>query len=111
MLIIRNIYEKGITTNKTAKEKPTQRGQKTLKNTDTRIVNFIFRVSLFFGSLSGFSVFWLVCCLWIGALVRSNFPWWQPTHISWASWLAGGGPSPLLIISSPQHWEIAGLGI
>ena len=66
---------------------------------------------IFLGSLSGFFCFLLVCCFWTGTLVHCNFPRWQLTQISSASWLAGGELPPLLIISSPLHWVITGLGI
>ena len=70
----------------------------------SKILFFVFLY--FFGSLSGFFCFLLVCCFWTGTLVRRNFPRWQLIQISSASWLAGGEPPPLLMISSPLHWVI-----
>ena len=74
----------------------------------------LFVFSLFFWSLLGFSGFFAI------GQADLNYGFglsWLPTAIDYTgqlsrfSKLAGGEPSPLLIISSPLHWVIAGLGI
>ena len=62
-----------------------------------------FRSFLFFCDWSG----WSALRLWYVTTFRAIA---YTDQISSCK-LAGGGPSPLLIISSPLHWVIAGLGI
>ena len=64
-----------------------------------------------FCSLSGFFLLFVVLLFLNWHFFCRNFPRWQLTQISSASWLAGGEPPPLLIISLPLHWVFAGLDI
>ena len=67
-----------------------------------KISTEILRVYIFWFPFGLFFCFLLVCCFWTGTLVCRNFPRWQLSEISSASWLAAGEPPPLLIFISKE---------